>query len=363
MIQNFKKFLIIYFVMALLSFFIFPQKTSAASLTSISDVMTRQKVSELSSHDITFTLGVSTALDAGETVAIDFGEDDSKFVVAGAATAVADLGFNDGAERTIVDVDGDCTGHSGANDIVAQVNDTTGVLTFTACGSFVSQGNNTTINVEYGTAAGGTNRVTNPAGADTDYIVDITAAGDTGKYAVYILTNEQVTVTGTVDPTITLSLTATSTAFGTLAPGVVDTADTNITLTIGTNANNGYTITVRDVGDTANPGLYAAATLSIIGSADATYGDTGDLSAINLGYGLQASCTAGCATNPNVAVRWRQGGDVVGGLEITDTDLVTYNTALTVDHTIQIVHKAKVSTFTPAGSYNDVLTYIATGNF
>ena len=59
-------------------------------------------------------------------------------------------------------MDGDCTGHTEVNDIAVGIDDATGIVTFTACGTFTSSSSGATINIEYGTAAGGTNRVTNP---------------------------------------------------------------------------------------------------------------------------------------------------------------------------------------------------------
>jgi hypothetical protein len=101
----------------------------------------------------------------------------------------------------------------------------------------------------------------------------------------------------------------------------------------------------------------------LIGSADGSYNDTGDLSSLGLGYGLQASCTAGCTTNTHVTSRYRQGSDIVGGLETTASSLAAYDTTMTADHTIQVVHKMKAASTTPSGTYNDSITYIATGNF
>lgn len=356
--EKLSKIKVIIIIFAIIIFFAYPQTTSAVALDTLSDTMTRLKVSPVtSSHDILFDLYSTTTLDASETVAIDFHEDDSDFTVAGATTTTSDLGFNDGTERTIVGVDGDCTGHTDVNDIVASINDTTGVLTFLACGSFASSGAGATINVEYGTAAGGTNRITNPTVADT-YIIDITAAGDMGKIAVVILTDDQVQLTATVGPSITFTISATSSDFGELPVGSVDTSSPNISLVVGTNAVNGYTITVQDSGDTSNPGLYNSIASYLIGSANATYDNTDTLVGGVEGYGIQAS--SGDAT---IAARYDQTGDDVGGLELTATALASYATNMTANHTIVIVHKAAISTFTAAGSYSDTLTYVATGNF
>ena len=343
-----------------LIFLFWPLKTSAAALSTLSDVMTRQKEGTTSSHDILFNLNGATTLDAGETVEIDFHEDapESYFTVAGAATVVGDLDFNDGTERTILNVGGACAG--GANNMIAAVDDAAGKLTFTACSGFTSSGLGATINVEYGTAAAGpgTNRVTNNAAHGT-YLIDITAAGDTGKIATVIVDNEQVSLTGSVDPSITFSLSANASAFGTLSVGSITTSTPNITLTVGTNGLYGYAITVQDVGNTVDhPGFYNVGATYLIGSANATWDDNDLLEIGQEGYGIQAS-----SAGATIAARYNQSGNNVGGFEITATPIASYATKMTANHTITIVHKAAIAAFTSAGSYADTVTYIATGNF
>lgn len=207
--------------------------------------------------------------------------------------------------------------------------------------------------------------MSNPGSNGTKTIsIDVgTGPVDTGKIAIVIIESDQVVVNAAVDPSIAFSLTANSTNFGTLAPGVVDTADTNITLQVGTNAANGYTISVKDAGNNSNPGLYSSSSSTLIGSADGSYNATADLSTAGSGYGIQASCTAGCTTGSHISSNYRQGTDVVGGLTLTASVLATFPSTLSADHTIQVVHKAKAASTTPAGSYSDTITYVATGNF
>ncbi len=324
--------------LSLLAFFA-PSVAHAGTVTAVSDVLTRLKVNTTSSHDITFTLTGSNTFAATETITVDFGEDDSKFVVDGASSAIADFDFNDGAERTIVGVDDDCTGHSGVNDLAVGINDTTGVVTFRACGSYTASGSGATVNIEYGTAASGTNRVTNPnpGSPPVTYVLDLGGTfGDSGKFAVVIVADDQIAVTATVDPTITMSLSGNSTAFGTLSSTSVTTSSPNITLTISTNATNGYTVTVQDAGNAANPGLYNSTAAFLIGSGDYSYNNSADLGSV-AGYGAQcSSASATCSSPYNVS------GNNVGGYELTAQNFATYNS--TADgHTITITNKAKVT--------------------
>ncbi|HDL74814.1 MAG TPA: hypothetical protein ENH06_00290, partial [bacterium] len=185
-------------ILSLLALMLPIQIAQAGEYENETDVMTRLKASTASSHDIVFDLSSGTAFDATETITVDFGEDSSYFVVDGASSAIADFDFNDGTERTIVGVDGDCTGHSGVDDVAVGINDTTGVVTFEACASFASSSSAATVNIEYGTSAGGTNRVTNPTAQNDVPIYLAGTVGDSGSVAISIISDDQVSVTATV---------------------------------------------------------------------------------------------------------------------------------------------------------------------
>lgn len=346
---------LIYFlsgVISLLGFGLF-YSVEAASLTNVSDSISTIQSSTLASHAIAFTLGGSTALDSDETVTIDFDEDGGKFVVAGAATVVGDLSFNDGVARNIVGADGSCAGHVGANDIAAQVNDTTGLLTFTACGSYAPRPGGATTTINYGTSAGGTNRITNPVAGT--YIINVVAALDTGSFAENIIDNNQIAVAALVDPTISFGLDHTSTDFGTITTAV-KTASPNIVLTTSTNAIGGYNITIQDQGSGTNPGLYNATAAYLVGSANAAYDNTADLGAA-AGYGVQGS-----SATDTIAASYDQSGTTVGGYKRTAQLLATFN-GVADNHDVTLVMKAKVLGSAPAGSYADTITAVATGNF
>ncbi|NCN28328.1 hypothetical protein GW915_12235, partial [bacterium] len=144
--------------------------------------------------------------------------------------------------------------------------------------------------------------------------------------------------------------------FGTLS-GSVATSSPNITFTISTNAQSGYAITVQDEGSGTNPGLYkTAGGAYTIGSADYSYANSADLGSV-AGYGIQCSSASATCTSP-----YNVSGTNVGGYERTATSFATYS-GTADNHTVTLTSKAKVSGSTPAGSYNDTVTVIATGNF
>lgn len=155
--------------------------TYAADSTSRSDTLTTNDVSTLSSHQISLTLASGNTFAAGESVIVDFREDNGAFTVNAAGTLAADLSFNDGTARTIYSVTSgaaSCAGSVGVNDVAVGIVDATGVLTFLACPSYTASAATATITIKYGTAAGGTNRVTNPSSAGSYVIQFPNAAGD-----------------------------------------------------------------------------------------------------------------------------------------------------------------------------------------
>lgn len=338
----------------------FTSVANAASLTALSDTMTRLKKNIASNHTIKFTTPTGAGDDT-DTITITM---PSSFNIGSVDYTDIDLsyGASTGAETEATlaaSASGTAWGASFTGQVLTLTHPTDGAVGDIAASDkvIVEIGTNATAD------ANGDAQITNINAANT-YIISIGGSfGDTGQIAIVTLNDDSVVVNASVDPTISFSLSANSTTFGTLAPGIIDTADTSITLTVGTNAASGYTVNVKDTGNSTNPGLYNSTASSIIGSADSTYGNTGDLSSLPYGYGLQAQCTAGCTTGTDIASRFRQGSDIVGGLEVTDIQLATFGSALSADHTIVITHKAKSSNTTPAGSYTDTVTYIATGNF
>ena len=160
-----------------------------------------------------------------------------------------------------------------------------------------------------------------------------------------------VTVSATVASIISCSTPAGSTAFGSMNQGSVYTSDTDATTTVSSNGS--VYVKIKDAGDTSNPGLYkSAGTTDLIGSADAASGDTATLSAGTEGYGIQASTT----DSIEIATRYLQTGDNVGGFEITDQTLASSSAAVTAE-VITVIHKAAVSSSNLAGDYADTITY------
>jgi len=344
-----KKLLICLLVISVILLLSFPKIARADALTALSDTMSRLADSTptavYADHTIRFTTpsGVDAAEDIDITMPTGF--------------TIGTVDYSD------IDVSwGASTGYENELTLAGTPSGTTWGASFTGQVLSVTSGTgtistNSKVIIEIGlNASGGNAQIQNHATAAT-YTISIAGSfGDIGKMAIVILSNDQFTVTGTVDPTITFSLSANSTDFGVISATSVTTSSPNITLTVSTNAENGYSINIRDIGNTTNPGLYNSSAASIIGSADGSYNNSADLSAV-AGYGIQcSSATATCSSPYNVS------GDNVGGYELAAQTFATYADPAS-SHTITITSKAKALGSSPAGIYTDTVTVIATGNF
>lgn len=348
--------LVVFLIVALLIFSLYPRLARAADLTALSDTMSRladsTPVAVYSDHTIRFTTPTGAG-DVGDIIEITM-----------------PVGFAIGlVDYTDIDLShGASTGYETEETLAAAADATSWGASFTGqvlslehptngANGDITATHKVVIEIGQNATGGGANtQIQNHATAAT-YTISIAGSfGDVGEIAIVILANDQFTVTGTVDPTITFSLSANATDFGAISSSSVTTSVPNITLTISTNADNGYTITIRDAGNTTNPGLYNSTAVFLIGSADYSYNNSADLSAV-AGYGIQcASVSATCTAPYNVA------GDNVGGYELAAQTFATYDNPAS-SHTVTVTSKAKVTGATPAGSYTDTVTVIATGNF
>jgi hypothetical protein len=344
-------------------------RTQAADVTSFSDTLSTIKESVVANHTFTFTITDGWAAD--ETLTLDFpaGFSNSGF----ANTEPEDFDItDDGAEQNLV-ASGGCTGAT--LEIAITTVDTVDPIgfTFTRCTGDATIAAGSVVVIEIGTHAttGGTgnDQITNQTAAQngTDGVITLTGGGgytDTGSVAVEIVADNDVTVNATVDPRITCAFTGLTTTFASLT-GPVATSDTNTTITVSTNAANGFNISVRDAGNGSNPGLYKSSSPTyLIGSADGspTFSDTATLTNDVDGFGIQGSTSGGSGATVTIAARYNQTSNDVGGLELTPITLASATGAV-ASRVVTIVHKAAVSGLAAAGAYTDTLTYVCTGIF
>jgi hypothetical protein len=189
---------------------------------------------------------------------------------------------------------------------------------------------------------------------------------DQGAAAVIIGTN-QVTISGTVDPTLTLSLSGTSCALGTLSTTNVETCSYDAT--VATNASNGYSAYIKEGATLQNSN--SDVITAVTASEDVTPG--GDTSPVDEQYGIGVDTTDTTDTFPDYT-----GTDTCANIDnqaslalpseplSTSDQRFAYASAVVDGSTTgvtTICHGAAIIGTTPAGAYSHTVTVTVTGNF
>lgn len=340
---------------------LFSKPLQSASLTALSDTMSRQKVSENSNHTIQFDL--VSAWDATETVVVDF---DNGFTSTGLANSEAedfDITW-EGAEQTIVAAGG-CS--VAANEIeITTVDATNDVFTFTRCSGDASSAATDTVIIEIGTNAtsggSGDDQIDNPGSAGSKTITITGPSPDSGTLAVPILTDDQVVVSATVDPSITSVLSSNTCALGTLSISAINTC--NYYNRINTNAGSGYTSKIADLNTTTAGKLCSPSEVVCTNDINRTTGnvDQGSeeygVGTDKAGQGLAdygtgpGSCTSPANPQPATALP-------------SDQTYLQYASAaapVSNDDTY-LCHTASIAGTSPSGTFTGTVTHITTGNF
>ena len=228
---------------------------------------------------------------------------------------------------------------------------------------------------------------TNPAGAGSKTITLGGSANITGSFAIAIVTDDQVSITASIDPSITFNVGAQASitacdgtfngngglvALGTLTVGAVASSDAalvpHICTRVTTNASSGAAVTVSS----ANAALASIGTpLDTIASGTAT------LVPGTSGYGLCAGSAVGDsgkdATTPLGASPTRSApfagaacaaaGHDVGHLTVAAQNVWTLNAA-SQNAFFRLYVKAAIAGTVPAHTdYSDTLTFVATATF
>jgi len=371
-----------------MSFQIFPVR--AASLTILSDEMTRLAAGVAADHVITFTLPGGIDFDAGGAGAADddqfnigfdptttafglgAGWAESDFAIKNATTNHAWVPWN--IQEGIGAVP-DCTGAT-TDDVAVAVDTDLEVFRFEACegsGGFTATGFGHKIEITILGASGGTT-LTNPAAADfyivENFMDDESSRGaHSGLLAVAIIDSDQVTINADVDPTLTfdidVSLTDSETGepyevnLGTLTKSAVKTSNNttikSIWVDLETNADGGAVVTI--VG--AYGGLQSNAIAHTIGGVDTTLVPGAEGTGVCLSYvagltGVAPYQSGNCGGTKHT----------VGKVNTTATDILNTGGNPTAGGRAEIMVKASISAVTPAASdYTDTFTFNATATF
>lgn len=345
-------------IFALLVVFTPFQFARAANVTSFKDTLSTLTDSANANHTISWVSPSAVANAA--TIVLTFA---TGFSLTGVIEDDIDIAGSTEGELTTA---ADCTAADDASVVVSGQ-----TITFTLCtgdgGDFT---NSETITVEIGTHAlssgTGTNQINNQTVAQnaTDPKISITSgASDSGSLAVETIADDSVSVTATVDPSVTFSISDVAIGFGVLdaaqecwangtPPSTCDsTTEAAHTFSLGTNATDGVALTYNGATLTSAGDTIAVATIA--GDADGTPGT--EQFAIGFDDNAATFTFADTSAYDEASNNYK----FVAGSTLPILSIAGPVTATTIDaHYI-----ANISAATEAGAYTTSITYIATGTF
>lgn len=330
----------------------------AAALTTLSNTQSSVKVSTLSDHTIQFV--TPTGVAAGTNISITFpaGYTMGSFAVNNVdfatSTSATCSGFSDATLAASA---------SGLTWGVAQAGQ---VVTITSGTAVIPA--NRCIQIEIGSNAtfggAGVSQITNPA---TPGLYEITLGGtfgDTGSISTSIITNDTVAMTGTVQQSLTFTISTSTIYFGNLgsagpkfASSTNTSGDTSETiahsLAVSTNAASGFALTAR--GQTLTSLQNPANTISAVGAVATALATGTEQFAIR----ITESGGTGITLDPTFSGATSYGYD---GTATTST-LLASGSGVTPTSTYSLRYLANIAAITEAGTYAANLVYVATANF
>lgn len=326
----------------------------AAPLTGTANEMSRLAINENSDHAVRFV--TPSGVTSGQTIVLTFPSD---FDGTGLAVGDVDLSINatpngvcDGTAQTLV-----ASGASTSQWNAVFSSTENRVLTLTSGGASAIAAAGSEICVQIGTnATGGTNQYDNPSSAGS-YTITLAAGADSGSVLVNIVNDDQVVVSAVVDQTLSFSISDNTIGFGSLSASnarfatgdtLGDTGEIEAhTIVVGTNASNGYTMTIDGT------------TLTSGGDTIDAIGDTNSASSTGTEqFGLRLTATGGSGT---VSAPYAASGYAFDTAAFPDA--VASAGGVTSDTTYSARYIANISSNTEAGNYAATITYVATANF
>jgi hypothetical protein len=284
---------------------------------------------------------------AGQQVALDF-----KTVGSGATTA--SVNFNNFTGGTV-----------NATQSISSTGCTTYFPNATLLpGSLAASGSGTTVSItgitalaattEYCTVLTSTTAVTNPVAGVYSALVTVGSDSQTAAFDVLASGANAYSITGTVAPTFTMSLSGTTDTFGSNLSASALTLSSGITATVSTNAASGWSLYAKD----SNAGLTSATaghTIASVAPGSNVTMNGGSIGSEKYALGVSANNTTNYAYNA---------GTTGGGLSNSAYNQIATSSAAGSNVT-QVLHElADISATTqPGADYTDTITVIGTGSF
>ncbi len=182
---------------------------------------------------------------------------------------------------------------------------------------------------------------------------------DSGTYVTSTVTNDQIAVSATVPQAFSFALNNNSDALGTLTTASVTASPTPRTVTINTNAKNGWIVWAKD----SNSGLTSASSSHTIAST--TPGTNSTLTAGTEGYNMGVTSSQGGGTGTvSVATAFVGGSAGKGGGLNTSYSTVANSNGSGSASVLTLTNNASIASTTPAATdYSDTITVVGAGLF
>ena len=341
--------------------FIQVQIAFAAALTTLSDTQSSLKISTLSDHTIQFV--TPSGVTAGQGITVTFSSN--------YATGTHNINNIDFATSTSAV----CSNFTDAILASGTPSGLTWGVTLSTSTLYITSGTaiipaNRCVQIRIGSnaisQASGTSQIINPTTATTTGAT-ITIGGtfgDTGVITQNILGDDTVSMTGTVNQSLTFTISTTTIFFGTLGAGddkfasstniLGDSAETIAhTLGVSTNAPSGYNISIR--GQTLTSQQNASNTINAIGAtvASSTIGSEQ--------FGIRATSTGG--TGATIDTTFSALTSYGYDAPATTSASFAVGTVPTNTTTFGLRYVTNISSLTEAGTYVANVVFVATANY
>ncbi len=337
-------------IVALLGFLLAPwQVAHAAALTLLSDTMSSSKIGENSSHVIRFTTPTG-ANEGTDTIVITFPED---FDFTGKNINTLTLTHGGGSGTLNTETISAADNNNDWKAVFSGVENR--ILTLTAPddgvgAAAIDAGSKVVVSYTSANAQNGS--------LAQSYAITVDGTfGDTGTITVNLITDDQVAVSATVSQSLTFSISDNTIGFGSLSASNdrfatgnaagADAAEAAHTITVGTNAANGYTMTLN------------GATLTSGGNTIDAIGDTNtasDEGTEQFGLRIDEAGGSGAVTAP-----YADAGYAFDSAAFPDQ--VASSGTASANTVYSVTYIANITSNTEAGAYSATMTYTATANF
>ncbi len=205
------------------------------------------------------------------------------------------------------------------------------------------------------------------ATAGDDKAGTIASGGNSSSYALSVISDDQIVITAVVPPIFGFALSGNTDTFSDdLSPTAIRSTTLARTVTIDTNADNGWVTWVKS----ANAGLNSASTGGSIATAGTVNNTPEDLDSVT-GYVLDVDITSEGSIGDGDVTQASDWGAEYAGADATQGGSLstTFQPIAASDGTsdadiLTLIERAKITSVQiPATDYTDTLTVVAAGRF